>query len=163
MTSTGTPAMSGSATTTAGGGTPTPTPTPTPGPTTNNLPPEPVVQFPNQDPDPAQAKAQVDQQLAVAKQALSQATPDGDAALRASKAALAIDASNVDAAAYVAYAYYAKKQYDTAELVLDELFKRPSAKQNATVYYVYGIVYDQTKRSDQAVAAFKQAVTLDPK
>jgi len=163
MTSTGTPAA------TAGGGstsTPTPagspTPSPTPGPTANNLPPEPAVVFPNQDPDPAQAKAQVDQQLAVAKQALSQPNPDGDAALRAAKAALAINAASVDAAAYVAYAYYAKKQLDTAELVLDELFKRPSAKQNANVYYVYGIIYDKTNRPDQAVAAFKQAVTLDP-
>ena len=141
---------------------PTPTPAPTPGPTANNLPPEPVIQFPNQDPDPAQAKSQVDQHLAVAKNALAQATPDGDTALREAKAALAIDAANVDAAAYVAYAYYAKKQLDTSELVLDELFKRPSSKQNANVYYVYGIVYDKTNRPDQAVAAFKQAVTLDP-
>ena len=160
MQDTGTPAGGGTAANTPTGG--AGTPTPTPGPVTNNLPPEPQVVFPNQDPDPAAAKAQVDQQLAVAKQALSQPNPDGDAALRAAKQALAINAASVDAAAYVAYAYYAKKQYDTSELVLDELFKRPSSKQNANVYYVYGLVYDHTNRPEQAVVAFKQAVQLDP-
>ncbi len=126
------------------------------------LPPEPKVVFPNQDPDPAAAKAQVDQHLAVAKNALNAQIPDGDTALREARAALAIDASSVDAAAYVAYAYYAKKQLDTSELVLDELFKRPTSKSNANVYYVYGLVYDHTNRPDQAVLAFKQATTLDP-
>jgi tetratricopeptide (TPR) repeat protein len=126
------------------------------------LPPEPQITYPNLDPDPAAAKAQVDQKLAVAKAALSQNNPDGDGALAAAKDALKIDASNVDAAAFVAYAYYAKKQLDTSELLLDELFKRPSAKQNAMVFYVYGLVYDKTNRPDQAVLAYKQAVQLDP-
>jgi tetratricopeptide (TPR) repeat protein len=121
----------------------------------------PVV-FPNQDPDPAQAKGQVDQQLAIAKQALSQSPPDADGALRAAKQALTIDAASVDAAAYVAFAYYHKKQYDTAELVLDEMFKRPTAKNNATVYYVYGLVYDHTNRPEQAVLAYRKAVEINP-
>jgi tetratricopeptide (TPR) repeat protein len=120
------------------------------------------IQFPNMDPDPAQAKAQVDQQLAVAKQALMQSPPDADGALRAAKQALAVDASSVDAAAYVAFAYYHKKQYDTAELVLDELFKRPTAKQNANVYYVYGLVYDHTNRPEQAVLAYRKCVEINP-
>jgi tetratricopeptide (TPR) repeat protein len=144
----GGPSGSGSGSGLAGGGQP--------------LPPDPVVVFPNQDPDPAQAKSQVDQHLAIAKAALSQVTPDGDAALREAREALKIDAASIDAAAYVAYGYFAKKQLDTAELVLDELFKRPSAKQNANVYYVYGLVYDHTNRPEQAVLAFKQAVSLDP-
>ncbi|MGE5181183.1 MAG: tetratricopeptide repeat protein [Acidobacteriota bacterium] len=125
-------------------------------------PPEPAVVFPNQDPDPAQAKAQVDQHLSVAKRALALPAPDGDTALREAREALKIDAANVDAAAYVAYAYYAKKQLDTSELVLDELFKRPTAKSNANVYYVYGLVYDHTNRPEQAVLAFKKATELDP-
>ena len=124
---------------------------------------EPAVVFPNLDPDPAQAKAQVDQQLAVAKQALSQKPADADGALSAAKQALAIDASSVEAAAYVAFAYYHKKQYDTSELVLDELFKRPTAKQNATVYYVYGLIYDHTNRPEQAVLAYQKAVDIDPR
>lgn len=128
----------------------------------SNAAAEPQVVFPNLDPDPAQAKAQVDQQLAVAKQALSHNPPDPDGALRAAKQALSIDASSVDAAAYVAFAYYHKKQYDTSELVLDELFKRPTAKQNAIVYYVYGLIYDHTNRPEQAVLAYKKAVDLEP-
>ena len=121
----------------------------------------PVV-FPNQDPDPAQAKAQVDQHLSVARSALSAASPDADTALREAKEALKIDATSIDAAAYVAFAYYHKKQYDTAELVLDDVFKREAAKKNAGIYYVYGLVYDHTNRPDQAVLAFHKAVELDP-
>jgi tetratricopeptide (TPR) repeat protein len=124
--------------------------------------PEPQITYPNFDPDPAQAKSQVDQQLAIAKQALAKQPPDAEGALTASRAALKIDPASVDAAAYVAFAYYHKKQVDTAELVLDDLFKRPTSKQNANVYYVYGLVYDQTHRPDQAVLAFRKAVELNP-
>jgi tetratricopeptide (TPR) repeat protein len=121
----------------------------------------PVV-FPNLDPDPTQAKSQVDQHLAVARQALSAPTPDADTALREAKAALAIDATSIDAAAYYAFAYYHKKEYDTAELVLDDVFKRDAAKKNAGIYYVYGLVYDHTNRPEQAQLAFKKAVELNP-
>lgn len=124
--------------------------------------PEAPIVFPNLDPDPAQARAQVDAQLTIAKNALAQPTPDADAALRAAREALKIDASSVEAAAYVAFAYYHKKQYDTAELVLDDMFKRPTAKQNPTVYYVYGLVYEKTNRPEQAVLAYKKAVELNP-
>jgi tetratricopeptide (TPR) repeat protein len=62
----------------------------------------------------------------------------------------------------VGFAYYHKKQYDTAELVLDELFKRPTAKQNANVYYVYGLIYDHTNRPEQAVLAYRKAVEINP-
>jgi tetratricopeptide (TPR) repeat protein len=120
------------------------------------------VTYPDLDPDPSQAKAQVDQHLSVARAALSAPTPDPDTALREAKAALAIDATSLDAAAYVAFAYYHKHQYDTAELVLDDVFKRPAAKQNAGIYYVYGLVYDHTNRPDQAVLAFTKAVELNP-
>lgn len=120
------------------------------------------VMFPNLDPDPGQAKSQVDHHLAIARQALSLPTPDADAALREAKEALKIDATSVDAAAYYAFAYYHKKQYDTAELVLDDVFKRETAKKNAGIYYVYGLVYDQTKRPEQAVLAYSKAIELNP-
>ncbi|MEO6775246.1 MAG: tetratricopeptide repeat protein [Kofleriaceae bacterium] len=123
---------------------------------------EPAVVFPNLDPDPAQAKAQVDQHLQVARQALSAPVPDADTALREAKEALKIDATSIDAAAYYAFAYYHKKQYDTAELVLDDVFKRDAAKKNAGIYYVYGLVYDHTNRPEQAVLAYKKAVELNP-
>jgi len=116
---------------------------------------------PNLDPDPAQAKTQVDQHLTVAKAALSAPTPDPETALREARLALQIDAASIDAAAMIAFAYYHKKLYDTCELVLDDLFKREAAKTNANVYYVYGLVYDKTNRPERAVLAYKKAVEID--
>jgi tetratricopeptide (TPR) repeat protein len=132
------------------------------GSATAGVPPEPVVIPPNFDVDPAQAKAQVDALLAKAKTAITAPVPDPEETLKQARAALAIDAANVDAAAMVAFAYYHKKLYDTAELVLDDLFKREAAKKNASVYYVYGLVYDVTNRPDQALKAFRTAVELNP-
>jgi tetratricopeptide (TPR) repeat protein len=122
----------------------------------------PIVTLPNYDPDPAQARNQVEQHLKVARAALASSLPDAETALHEARLALQIDAANVDAAAMVAFAYYHKKLYDTAELALDDLFKREAAKQNANVYYVYGLVYDHTNRPDQAVLSFKKAVELNP-
>ncbi len=122
----------------------------------------PQVAMPNYDPDPAQARAQVDQHLQVARQALASPTPDPDTALREARLALDIDAASVEAAAMVAFAYYHKKLYDTAELVLDDLFKRDAAKQNANVYYVYGLVYDHTNRPEQAVLSYQKALEINP-
>jgi tetratricopeptide (TPR) repeat protein len=122
----------------------------------------PVVTMPSYDPDPAQARAQVEQHLQIARAALSSPTPDPDAALREAKASLQIDAASIDAAAMVAFAYYHKRLYDTAELVLDDLFKREAAKRNASVYYVYGLVYDRTNRPEQAVMSYQKAVEINP-
>lgn len=124
-------------------------------------PPPPVVTMPNYDPDPAQARSQVEKHLQIARTSLSTSIPDPDTALREAKMALEIDAASVDAAAMVAFAYYHKKLYETAELVLDDLFKREAAKQNANVYYVYGLVYDQTSRPEQAVLSYRKATELD--
>jgi tetratricopeptide (TPR) repeat protein len=126
------------------------------------VPSDPPVVFPNQDPDPAQIKSQVEAHLTIARQALSQLTPDPDLALKEAREAIKLEAANVDAAAMIAFAYYHKKQLDTAELVLDDVFKREAAKSNAKVYYVYGLVYDHTKRPEAAVIAYKKAVELDP-
>lgn len=126
-----------------------------------DLDPGKSVQLPNYDVDPAQAKSQVDSHLAIAREALSRATPDGDTALAEARKALAIDAASVEAAAMVAFAYYHKKLYDTAELVLDDLYKREAAKNNANVNYVYGLVYDKTNRPERAVLAYQKAVSLD--
>ena len=131
-----------------------------------NLPTAPLegppIVTPNLDPDPAQAKSAVDAHLQVARAALSAPTPDADGALKEARAALAIDATNVDAAAMVAFAYYHKKLYDTAELILDDVFKREVAKSNANIYYVYGLVYDKTNRGPQAALAFGKAVEINP-
>jgi tetratricopeptide (TPR) repeat protein len=150
----------------AGGPNGTPGVNPDGTPATPGAPPPeivaPVVTLPNYDPDPAQARTQVEQHLRIARAVLSTPSPDPDSALREARQALQIDAANVDAAAMVAFAYYHKKLYDTAELVLDDLFKREAAKQNANVYYVYGLVYNQTTRPEQAVLSFKKAVELNP-
>ena len=91
----------------------------------------PPVTMPNLDRDPAQAKAEVDAHLKLARAALSQQIPDGELALKEARLALAADASSIDAAAMIAFAYYHKKLYDTAELVLDELFNAPSELRKA--------------------------------
>lgn len=137
------------------------------GPTGPTAPGEVPFTPPNFDPDPATVKGQVDQQIAAAKAALAQATPDADGALRAAKAALALDASSVEAASYVAFAYYHKKLFDTAELVLDDMMndkgdRGTKAKRSANVSYVYGLIYDKTNRPERAEFAFATAVQLDP-
>jgi tetratricopeptide (TPR) repeat protein len=131
-------------------------------PAVAEVPEGPKVVPPNFDGDPAQTKSQVDQHLGNARMALSQSTPDPDGALREARAVLALDASNLDAAALVAFAYYHKKLYDTAELVLDDVFKREAAKKNAQIYYVYGLVYDHTNRPEQATLSFEKAIAIDP-
>ncbi|MGE3454214.1 MAG: tetratricopeptide repeat protein, partial [Kofleriaceae bacterium] len=122
----------------------------------------PAIVPPNLDPDPAQARSQVEQHLTVARNALAAPTPDSETALREARLALSVDAANVDAAAMVALAYFHKKLYDTAELVLDDLYKRESAKGNANVNYVYGLVYDKTNRPERAVLAYQKAVQINP-
>lgn len=124
-------------------------------------PPPPIIP-PNFDPDPDEARGRIDQHLKVGRNALAATPADPETALREARLALAIDGANVDAAAMVAHAYVHKKQYDTAELVLDDLFKRESAKRNPRVLYVYGLVYEKTKRPAEAALAFRQAVELDP-
>jgi tetratricopeptide (TPR) repeat protein len=152
----------------AGGGAPAAGPTGPTGPAGAPMPtPDPVadgplIVAPNYDPDPATAQSQVGDHLKIARSILSANPPDADGALREAKQALTIDAANVDAAAMVAFAYYHKKLYDTAELVLDDLFKRETAKKNPNVFYVYGLVYDKTNRAPQAVLAFQKAVELNP-
>lgn len=152
---TGTPGGDGDGTPGGGDGTPG-------GDGTTADPTGPVVVAPNLDPDPVQAKAMVDQHLSVARQALSAPTPDAETALREARLALSIDAASVDAAAMVAFAYYHKKLYDTAELVLDDLYKRETAKNNANVNYVYGLIYEHTNRPDRAVLAYQKAVSINP-
>ncbi len=124
-------------------------------------PPPPVIP-PNYDPDPAEARGSIDRHLKVGRDALAATPADPDTALREARLALSVDGANVDAAAMVAHAYYIKRQYDTAELVLDDVYKRESAKKNARVLYVYGLVYDKTKRPAEAALAFQQAADLDP-
>lgn len=112
----------------------------------------------------AEAQAQsVAKHLDAARQALSGSKKDPDLALREAQAALAADAANIDAVVLMALANYHKRLYDTAEIMLDMLFKsRKKAKSHPGVYYVYGLVYDRTDRPEKASLAYQKAVEFDP-
>jgi tetratricopeptide (TPR) repeat protein len=131
------------------------------GGTSGSIGSKPIIKPVDLDPDPAQAKGEVDRHLDVARQMLGKNPPDADGAIAEAKQALQVDAASVDAAVVIAHAYYTKKLTDTAEVMLDELLKRPSAKSNASLYYVYGLVYDRQNKKPEAVLAYKQAVELD--
>ncbi|MCE9577100.1 MAG: hypothetical protein K8W52_28390 [Deltaproteobacteria bacterium] len=124
--------------------------------------PRPPITPPNLDPSPEQARAAVNQHLNAGRLALRGKTPDPDLALREAQAALAVDATSVDAVVVMAHAYYQKRLYDTAEVLLDMLFKdREVARKNAGVYYVYGLIYDKTNQDQKAFVAYQKAVELD--
>jgi tetratricopeptide (TPR) repeat protein len=123
--------------------------------------PKPIIRPPDLDPDPAAAKSEVDRHLKIARQMLAENPPNADGALGEAKQALGVDAASVDAAVVIAHAYVAKKLYDTAEVMLDELLKRPSAKDNASLYYVLGLVYDKQRKKAEAQLAYNKAIALD--
>jgi Tfp pilus assembly protein PilF len=126
-------------------------------------PEAPPIVAPNLDPDPAQAKSQVDEHLKRGNAALQASSLDPDKAIAEAKAALAIDATSVDAVVVMAHGYYHKKLYDTAEVILDMLFKeRTTAKNNAGVFFVYGLVYDKINEPQKARVAYEKAVELEP-
>jgi Tfp pilus assembly protein PilF len=123
----------------------------------------PPIVAPNLDPDPRQAKTQVDEHLKRGNAALQAGSLDPDKAIAEAKAALAIDATSVDAVVVMAHGYYHKKLYDTAEVILDMLFKeRAAAKNNAGVFFVYGLVYDKINEPQKARVAYEKAVELEP-
>jgi Flp pilus assembly protein TadD len=132
------------------------------GSTTAPKEPEPKFTPTNVDPDPEQARAGVQKHLRTARDALRGTRPDPDLAVGEAKAALAIDGTSIDAVAVLAHAYYHKKLYDTAETILDQVFRRPAAQKHAGVYYVYGLVYDKQDKRLEAGKAFARAVELKP-
>ena len=148
-----------------GGGGGAPSPAPNNGSSNNEpaAPPPPITPV-NLDPSPQQAASAVSQHLQAGQLALKGPQVDADLALRESQAALAVDATSVDAVALMAHAYIEKHLYDTAEVILDMLLKErhDAAAKNAHIYYDYGLIYDKTGRDAQAVLAYKTAVQLDP-
>jgi tetratricopeptide (TPR) repeat protein len=123
----------------------------------------PHVAPPNLDPDPAAAAESVNKHLKTARDALKGSKPDTDKAIEQAKLALAIDGTSVDAVVVLAHANYHKKLYDTAETILDMLFKdREASHDHPGVYYVYGLIYEKTGRPEAAEKAFNTAVKLKP-
>lgn len=124
--------------------------------------PPPIVP-PNYDISPDQARNEVTKRLTTARAMLSATPPDSDGAIREARATLAADGTNVDAIVVIAHANYHKRLYDTAEVILDDLFKHRSTSQtNPYLYYVYGLVYDRLGEKQKAFLAFQKAVQLDP-
>jgi tetratricopeptide (TPR) repeat protein len=123
----------------------------------------PKIEPPDLDVGAAAQKERVEQHLRAARKALSGTTKDPDAAIREARSALAVDATSIDAVVLIAHAYHAKRLHDTAEVMLDMMFKsRKKARSHAGVYYVYGLIYDHTNRPEQAMVAYQKAVELAP-
>ena len=124
--------------------------------------PPPIVP-PNFDISPQAARAEVDRRLAAAKAMLAATPPDSDGAIREARQALAADGTSIDAIVTIAHANYHKRLYDTAEVILDDLFKHRSTSQsNPYLYYVYGLVYDAIDEDQKAFVAYRRATELDP-
>lgn len=126
-------------------------------------PPPPKIKPPDLDLPAADQARRVEGQLVMARRAMTATTPDPDRALETARAALEIDATSIDAVALMAHAYHAKGFDDTAEVMLDMLYReRERARQNPGVFYVYGLIYDATDRAERAMSAYYQAVQLEP-
>ena len=124
----------------------------------------PKIQAPDLDVGAAAQAQSVAKHLDTARKALIGTNADPEVALREARSALESDSANIDAVVLMAHAYYAKRLYDTAEVMLDMMLKsRKKAKDHPGVYHVYGLIYDQTKRPELAMAAYQQAVERRPK
>lgn len=124
--------------------------------------PPPIVP-PDLDLPAADQQERVQAHLANARGALRGAARDPDRALSEARAALRADAGNIDAVVLMAHAYHAKDLDDTAEVVLDMVYKeREASRSNPGLYHVYGLIYDATGRPERALLAYQKAVALDP-
>jgi len=136
------------------------------GPAEAAKPPE--IKPPMLDIDPAKARAQVQVHIKKARAALDGANKDPNTAIKETKAALAIDPSDMDAVALLAHAYYFKKLDDTAEVLLDLVFfsdvpsQQKAARANPNIWYVYGLVYDRQGLADKARLYYEEALKRNP-
>ncbi|WP_428267993.1 tetratricopeptide repeat protein [Haliangium sp.] len=127
-------------------------------------PARPKIVPPDLDLGAADQRRRVEARLAAARAALSGSRVDPDRALAAAREALAADATSIDAVVLMAHAYYVKGHDDTAEVMLDTLYReRESSRQNPNLYYLYGLIYDRTDRPERALNAYTRAVQIDPR
>lgn len=125
-------------------------------------PAAPPIEPPDLDLAATDQQQRIQSHLATARAALRGPGREPDRALTEARAALKVDAGNIDAVVLMAHAYHAKDLDDTAEVVLDMVFKeRPAARTSPGIYYVYGLVYDHTDRPERALLAYQKAVELD--
>jgi tetratricopeptide (TPR) repeat protein len=133
------------------------------GSTAERKPAPPKIKPPDLDLPAADQARRVESQLTMGRRALGANPPDPDRAIEAARAALEIDTTSIEAVAVMSHAYHAKGFDDTAEVMLDMLYReRERARQSPGVFFVYGLVYDATDRPERALAAYYQAVQIDP-
>jgi tetratricopeptide (TPR) repeat protein len=128
----------------------------------------PKIEPPVLDLSESERKARVQGSLARARAALESRARDPNLAIQEAKAALSVDPNSVDAVVLLAHAYYFRKLYDTAGVLLErelgsgvEVVKQ-RAQKHADLYYVYGLVFDKTGEPARATLAFETAVKLEP-
>jgi len=87
---------------------------------------------------------------------------DADGLIRAARAALDIDETNVEAMVMLAHGNYLKGYDDKAEAVLNLARKQRAGDAHPLLWMLLGLVYDRTDREDQALAAYERATQLKP-
>jgi len=131
-------------------------------------PPPPKAEPPVADISEAEAQKQAASHLQMARKALEGPKRSPDAAISAARDALSVDPNSVDAVVYLAHAYYFKKLYSTADVILLRALSSPNvriakkANKHAGVFYVRGLVYDATDEPQKAELAYAKAHELDP-
>lgn len=123
---------------------------------------EPEIKPPGLDLSPEEKSRQVAEHLERGEAALAGDSPKPKAAISAAKAALEVDQTSIEAMVLLAHAYYVQGNYQKCEAVLDIAKARPGGAQNPELHFLYGLIYARSERDDEAMAAYKQAVTLDP-
>lgn len=115
---------------------------------------------PGQDLPPAEREEIVRSRLKLGAEATRRG--DGEAMIREAMGVLDVDETNVAAMVLLAHGYYFRGNLDKAEAVLTEALKQEKAKDNATLWMLFGLIYDQTDREDNALAAYVKASTSSP-
>lgn len=115
---------------------------------------------PTQDLPPDKRDALVRESLRKGVQALR--AHDADGTVRAARAALDLDESNVEAMIMLAHGYYMKGYDDKVEAVLTLAQKQKAGDNHPVLWMLFGLVYDRTNREDQALSSFEKATKLKP-
>jgi tetratricopeptide (TPR) repeat protein len=132
-------------------------------------PPPPKVEPPVKDMDEAEAKRLATGHVQSARAALTADKKDPDKAIESARQALSVDPNNLDAVVLMAHAYYFKKLYSTAEVILLRALDSPNKKisnqanASAEVFYVRGLVYDAQDQPEKAALAYEEAKKRDAK
>jgi len=115
---------------------------------------------PTQDLPPDKRDAMVRDSLRKGVQALR--AHDADGTVRAARAALDLDETNVEAMIMLAHGYYMKGYDDKVEAVLTLAQKQKAGDNHPVLWMLFGLVYDRTNREDLALTAFEKATQLKP-